>query len=49
MKLLVKYGAELNEVSEYGQTPLDLAEKYGADDVAEFLRSHGAKRAAELK
>lgn len=49
MKLLVKYGAKLNEITEFGHTPLDLAEKYGAVDVANFLRSCGAKRAREVQ
>ena len=47
-KLLVEFGARLNEVSEFGHTPLDLAEKMGSAEVVRFLRSKGAKRAREL-
>jgi len=47
-KLLVEFGAKLNEVTEFGHTPLDLAEKTGSVEVARFLRSKGAKRASEL-
>ena len=48
-KLLVEFGAKLNEVSEYGHTPLDLAEKMGSAEVARYLRSKGAKHASELE
>lgn len=48
-KLLVEFGAKLNEVSEFGHTPLDLAEKMGSAEVARFLRSKGAKHARELQ
>ena len=48
VKLLIEYKAQLNVVSKYRQTPLDLAEKYGSPETVRLLRAHGAKRASEL-
>jgi ankyrin repeat protein len=46
---LLERGAELNWVSAWdGLTPLDAAEREGADDVVEWLRARGGKSAAEL-
>lgn len=45
---LLKRGAELNWISPWdGLTPLDAAERNGAHDVAEWLRSQGGKSAKE--
>ena len=46
--ILVEAGAKLNEVSEFGQTPLDLARKMGSGKVEKYLRSKGSKFAHEL-
>ena len=46
-KLLVKHGAAVNAIWA-DKTPLDNAMRAGEDDVAEYLRSVGAKPAAEL-
>lgn len=48
VKLLIEYKAQLNVVSKYRQTPLDLAEKYGSPQTVKLLRDNGAKRASEL-
>ena len=45
MKLLVEHGAAINCVWN-GQTPLDHAQ--GQPKVAKYLRSKGAKTAAEI-
>ena len=47
-ELLIEYKAQLNVVSKYRQTPLDLAEKYGSPQTVRLLRDNGAKRASEL-
>ncbi len=52
VKLLVEYmvksGEDLNAACYEDNTPLDLAEAWGHEDVAEYLRSQGAKRREEL-
>jgi uncharacterized protein len=44
---LVEAGADLNWVGWNDQTPLDIAEAQGAGEVVEWLRSQGARSAAE--
>jgi ankyrin repeat protein len=48
VKLLIEFKANLNVVSKYGQTPLDLALKYGNPQTVKLLRDNGAKKASEL-
>ena len=46
---VLERGAELNWISTWDQlTPFDAARRSGADDLVEWLRSRGAKSAAEL-
>jgi uncharacterized protein len=42
-------GADLNWVGWNDRTPLDIAEAQGAGEVVEWLRSQGARSAAELR
>lgn len=49
VKLLVEAGAELNSVNEDGGTPLDRAGRNKNSQIAEYLKSLGAKTGAELK
>ena len=48
VKLLIEFKANLNVVSKYGQTPLDLAQKYGSPQTVKLLRDNGARKASEL-
>ena len=41
-ELLIERGADINLKDKLGLTPLDLAVRYGGEDVAEVLRQHGA-------
>jgi ankyrin repeat protein len=46
---LVERGADLNWISTWDElTPLDAAGRSGADQLVQWLRSRGAKSAAEL-
>jgi uncharacterized protein len=48
-EFLLDRGAELNWIAPWdGLTPLEAAERSNADDLAEWLRSRGAKPAGEL-
>ena len=49
IELLIEKGANLNEESIKGKTPIDLAKGNIKKDTAELLRKHGAKTGAELK
>jgi ankyrin repeat protein len=40
---LLKLGAEVNAVNEYGQTPFALAAREGRSEVAEYLVDNGAE------
>jgi ankyrin repeat protein len=42
VKLLVTWGADINQVNQFGYSPLEIAVRWGNDEVAEFLRSRGA-------
>jgi hypothetical protein len=42
-------GADLDRVGWNDRTPLDIAEAQGAGEVLEWLRSQGARSAAELR
>lgn len=46
---LLDRGADLNWVGHDGKTPCDVAQECGNDDLIQWLRARGAKRAAELK
>ncbi|WP_449062157.1 ankyrin repeat domain-containing protein [Planomonospora algeriensis] len=46
---LLSRGAELNRVGYDGLTPLDAACRSGADELAAWLRAHGAKTAVQLR
>ena len=47
--LLIDHGANVNVVSDKRVTPLDWAMMFGTQEVADYLRKHGAKTAEELK
>jgi uncharacterized protein len=38
VKLLLEYGADVEARTEEGETPLDLAQRYGNTDVVDFLQ-----------
>jgi ankyrin repeat protein len=46
---LLGRGAELNRVGWNDCTPLDIAAAQGAEEVVEWLRSRGGRRASELR
>lgn len=46
---LLDRGADLNWVGHDGKTPCDVAFEAGDDNLIQWLRAHGAKRAEELK
>lgn len=48
-ELLLDRGADLNWVGYDGKTPCDVAAEGGRDDLVEWLRSRGARRAFELR
>lgn len=41
-EVLLEAGAQVNIVSNYGETPLSIAEEYGNPNIAELLREYGA-------
>lgn len=43
VKLLVEYGANVNQHSDTGLTPLDLAKRAGKTENVKFLEMVGAK------
>ncbi|MEU7581905.1 ankyrin repeat domain-containing protein [Streptomyces sp. NPDC041068] len=47
-RYLLERGAELDWAGYDDMTPLDIAVEAGAEDVAAWLRGHGARRRAEL-
>ena len=47
--LLIDHGANVNVVSDKRVTPLDWAMMFGTQEVADYLRKHGAKTAEEFK
>ena len=54
IELLITNGADLNFIRERGgnkgdETPLDRATRKGRTEIAELLRTHGAKTSKELK
>lgn len=49
IRLLIKYGANINQVGVRGETPLDRAIYSGHYLAKEYLRQHGAKTAKELE
>lgn len=46
---LLERGADVNWVGHDAKTPYDIAQGCGNDTLIQWLRAHGAKRAAELK
>ena len=54
IELLISNGADVNFIRERGgtrgnETPLDRAARKGRTEIADLLRKHGGKTAAELK
>jgi ankyrin repeat protein len=49
VKFLVTNGAHVNSVNSEDSTALDIAIRFGHGELAEYLKSAGAKTAAELK
>lgn len=49
VKLLVEAGANVNQGSPRDPSALDMAEGAGHDEVASYLRAHGATRRAEVE
>jgi ankyrin repeat protein len=49
VKLLIEYGADVNQVSDTGLTPLDLARRAKRDDNVVFLEGVGAKTGAQMR
>lgn len=47
-RYLVEHGAVVNFVNGFGLSPLDYAERFNHPELAEYLRSVGAKSGAEL-
>lgn len=43
VKLLVEHGADVNARDKYKSSPLGYAQKYHYDEIADYLRAHGAK------
>ncbi|MDZ7836900.1 MAG: ankyrin repeat domain-containing protein [Actinomycetota bacterium] len=41
-EVLLEAGARVNIESNYGETPLSIAEQYGNSNIAELLREYGA-------
>ena len=49
-KQAIADGADVNEISRNGETPLDLAIRLGGQtETADLLRKHGGKTGEELK
>jgi hypothetical protein len=46
LRLLISRGANVNALNAYGDSPLQAAVENKHDDVAQFLRGHGAKQIA---
>lgn len=44
---LVDGGADVNSRDSEGETPLDFAVEFGREEVAQYLRTRGAKRSAK--
>jgi len=49
VKLLVEHGADVNQVSDTGLTPLDLAQRAKKVENAKFLEAAGAKTGAQIR
>lgn len=49
MKLLVEHGADVNQVSDTGLTPLDMARRAGKSVNVKFLEEQGAKSGEEMR
>jgi len=48
VKLLAEAGADLNVVSEFGNTAMDVASETGDTDIIFYLLGHGAERAEKI-
>ena len=49
VKLLVEYGADINQVSDTGLTPLDLARRAKRTENVRFLEGIGAKTGLQMR
>lgn len=49
LKILIKYGADINKKNEKGETPLDMAVCQYHHTAIEYLKSLGAKTSKELE
>jgi len=49
VKLLVEYGADVNQVSDTGLTPLDLAQRAKRMENVKFLERIGAKTGFQMR
>lgn len=49
VKLLVEHGADVNQVSDTGLTPLDMARRAGKSVNVKFLEEQGAKSGEEMR
>ena len=45
--LLIERGAEINPISGYNETPIDIAHEYSETDMIAFLKTKGAVRAPQ--
>ena len=43
LKLHIANGADVDEMPDFGKTPLHFAERMGHKEMAELLRRHGAQ------
>jgi len=44
VRALLKAGAEVNVTSDYGETPLSIAEEYENPNIVALLESYGATK-----
>jgi ankyrin repeat protein len=42
VKLLIEFGADVHAIDEKGGTALGYASKFGQEEVADLLKTHGA-------
>ena len=49
VKKLLDLRRDVNYKDDYGQTPLDMARKFGHETIARILKSHGGRPGSEIK